>query len=338
MKQVGRVTGGAMPTPVRITAIGTYLPAKVVTNEDLAKIVETSDQWIVERTGIRERHISGPDEFTSDVCVGAVKDLIARSGKQVDDVDMVLVGTTSPDYYTPGVAAQVQHRLGIHEAGALDLNAACAGFAYGLHLANALITADMHRKILVIGGETMSKITDYKDRNTCVLFADGAGAVLVERDDDHGAFLAAHLGSDGAGGKHLYVSGLSSRFAGKPDAPLIRQNGREVFKWAVSTVTDGVIALTKKAGIALDDVAWFAPHSANLRIIEAICKRLSFPLDRVLCSVEQCGNTSSASIPLALDQAVRDGRLRNGDLVLAYGFGGGLVHAGLLLKWTASHS
>jgi 3-oxoacyl-[acyl-carrier-protein] synthase III len=319
----------------RITAIGTYVPARVLTNFDLEKMVDTSDEWIVQRTGIRERRIADEDQFTSDLAIAAVEDMIRTYGKTVADVDLILVSTTTPDYPFPSVASRIQARFGIGQAGALDVNATCAGFAYALHMANGMISAGLHRKVLVVAAETLSKVTDYTDRTTCILFGDGAGAVLVERDEQNPGFLAAHLGTKGEGGIHLYRTGLSRRMG---EAELagngcIVQNGREVYKWAVTTVPKGMAEVVERAGLTLRDVDWFIPHSANLRMIESICEKSGFPLEKTLYSMEYYGNTSAATIPLALSMGIRDGKVKPGDTLLLYGFGGGLVHAGLLIKW-----
>lgn len=319
----------------RITAIGTYVPARVLTNFDLEKMVDTSDEWIVQRTGIRERRIADEDQFTSDLAIAAVEDMIRTYGKTVADVDLILVSTTTPDYPFPSVASRIQARFGIGQAGALDVNATCAGFAYALHMANGMISAGLHRKVLVVAAETLSKVTDYTDRTTCILFGDGAGSVLVERDEQNPGFLAAHLGTKGEGGIHLYRTGLSRRMG---EAELagngcIVQNGREVYKWAVTTVPKGMAEVVERAGLTLRDVDWFIPHSANLRMIESICEKSGFPLEKTLYSMEYYGNTSAATIPLALSMGIRDGKVKPGDTLLLYGFGGGLVHAGLLVKW-----
>jgi 3-oxoacyl-[acyl-carrier-protein] synthase-3 len=320
----------------RITAIGTYVPERRLTNFELEQMVDTSDEWIVQRTGIRERRIAGPSEYTSDLCVAAVKDLIERYGKSVSDVDFIIVATTTPDYPFPSVSSQIQARCGIEQAGAIDISAACAGFTYGLHLASGLIASGLHKKVLVVGGETLSKVTDYHDRTTCILFGDGAGAVLVERDEEVSGFLAAHVGAKGEGGVHLYRSGLSKQMGEKELAGngCIVQNGREVYRWAATTVPVGMRKVMEKSSLQLADVDWFIPHSANLRMVESICEKSGFPMERALYSMEYYGNTSSASIPLALDKGLKDGKVKTGDVLLMYGFGGGLVHAGLLLRWT----
>jgi 3-oxoacyl-[acyl-carrier-protein] synthase-3 len=319
-----------------ITALGTYVPEKVLTNADFERMVDTSDEWIVQRTGIRERRIAADDQFTSDLCAAAITDMIGRYGVNVEDADMVIACTHTPDYPFPSVASQLQNRFGIAGAGAIDLNAACAGFVYGLHMANALIASGLHRKVVVVTGDTMSKITDYTDRTTCILFGDGAGAALVERSDEAG-FLSHHLVSDGAGGVHLYRTGLSSVMNGKPLAGngYAVQNGREVYRWAVSTVPSGMSRVMENASLDLQDADWFIPHSANMRMIESICDKSGYPLERTLTSVAEYGNTSAATVPLALDLGIRAGKVKPGDRLLLYGFGGGLVQAGLLIRWTA---
>lgn len=324
----------------RITAIGTYVPERVLRNEDLERMVDTSDEWIVQRTGIRERRIAADDQFTSHLAIAAVENLARNYGKQLHDVDMVLVATSTPDYGFPSVASQIQAHFGIPQAGALDLGATCAGFAYALHVANGLITAGLHQKVLVVGAETLSKVTDYTDRSTCILFGDGAGAVLMEYDEQNPSFYAAYTTAKGEGGIHLYRSGLSDQMKGVKLAGngCIVQNGREVYKWAVTTVPLGMQEVVRRAGISLDQVDWFIPHSANLRMIESMCEKSGFPIEKTLYSLVDFGNTSAATIPLAWEKGIREGQVRAGDTLLLYGFGGGLVQAGLLLTWNPPHS
>lgn len=320
----------------RITAIGSYVPERILTNNDLEKMVDTNDEWIVKRTGIKERRIASDKEFTSDLSYKAVLDLKERYNKKVDDVDLIIVCTMTPDYTTPSVASNLQARLGIKNTGAIDLNAACAGFAYGLHVANGMITSGLNKKILVVGAETLSKITDFTDRTTCILFGDGAGALLVEYDEDQPSFISSHIGSEGEGGQHLYCTNLATQMNNIDllGNGCIVQNGREVYKWAIKTVTNGMKIVAEKGGINLDKVDWFVPHSANLRMLESICEKSNFPMEQTLYSLVHYGNTSAATIPLSLDIGVEEGKLKAGDHVLLYGFGGGLAHAGLLIKWT----
>ncbi|MBS3681112.1 ketoacyl-ACP synthase III [Ornithinibacillus massiliensis] len=318
----------------RITAIGTYVPEKRLTNFELEQMVETNNEWIVQRTGIHERRISRSDEFTSDLCVSAIKDLMQRYDKKVDDVDMIIVATSTPDFPFPSVSSIIQDRLNISQTGALDLSAACAGFVYGLHTAHTYIASGLHKKVLVVGAETLSKITDYTDRSTCVLFGDGAGAVLIESDEKQNSFMGFHLGSDGSGAQHVYRTGLSNKVNGIEliDTQYLVQNGREVFRWVTRNVPENIRQLLEKSQMRLDEVDWLIPHSANLRLIEPICEKLDFPLEKALYSLVKFGNTSAATIPLALDLGLREGKVKNGDRVLMYGFGAGLVHAGQLLE------
>ncbi|MGD6844619.1 ketoacyl-ACP synthase III [Bacillus infantis] len=320
----------------RITAIGSYVPEGKFTNEDLEKMVETNDEWITQRTGIKERRIAGINEFTSDISYKAVVNLIERYNKSVEDVDMIIVCTLTPDFKTPSAASHIQARLGIKNTGAMDLNVACAGFTYGLYVANGLITSGLNKKVLVVGAETLSKVTDYTDRTTCILFGDGGGAVLVEYDEQQPSFISSHLGSEGEKGNSLYSTNLSKAMNGEDLAGngCIVQNGREVYKWAVTTVPTGIQSVMKNASMDLKDVDWFVPHSANLRMIESICEKSGFPIERTLYSLVNYGNTSSASIPLSLDMAVREGSISKGNKILLYGFGGGLAHAGLLIDWS----
>lgn len=320
---------------LKIESMGTYVPEKRLTNDDLAKMVETDDAWIVRRTGIRERRIAGPVEFSSDLCLAAVRDMESR-GARLDGVDYVIGCTVTPDYGFPSMAAQLQHRLGLRNCGAVDVAAACAGFVYGLDLADALLTSGRARRVLVAAGETLSKVIDYTDRATCILFGDGAGVALVSADPGASpTLLARRAGSDGASGKELYVTGLRNEMSGIVESgSVLRQNGRAVYEWAVGNVTAGIADLLESAGLTASDVDWFVPHSANARMIDLICKRSGIGRARTLTSLEYCGNTSSASIPLALSPAIADGRVRPGDVVLLYGFGGGLVENGLLLRWS----
>ncbi|MDX8045341.1 ketoacyl-ACP synthase III [Gracilibacillus sp. S3-1-1] len=325
-----------LSSKARITALGSYVPERRLTNNDLEEIVDTNDEWIVTRTGIKERRIAHEEEFTSDISYKSVLNLMERYGKSVEDVDLIIVCTLTPDFKTPSVASYLQAKLGIKNTGAMDLNAACAGFTYGLYVANGLITSGLNKKILVVGAETLSKVTDYTDRTTCVLFGDGAGAALVEYDEQQPSFISAHLGSEGESGQNLYCTNLSKRMNNEDltDSGYIVQNGREVYKWAVKTVPKGMQSVINNASINLDEVDWFVPHSANLRMLESICEKSNFPIERTLYSLVDYGNTSSATIPLSLDIGVKNGKIKNGDKVLLYGFGGGLAHAGLLINWT----
>ncbi|WP_152391752.1 ketoacyl-ACP synthase III [Paenibacillus guangzhouensis] len=319
----------------RITAIGAYVPERQITNADMERMVDTSDEWIVQRTGIRERRAVSEGEFTSDMCIRAVEDMLANYPVDVADVDMILVATNTPDVPFPSVAAIIQARFGIESTGSLDINATCAGFAYGLHLANGLISAGLHRKILVFGADALTRVTDYTDRTTCILFGDGAGVVMVEQDMGNGAFQAVTMGTDGTGGKHVYRSGTRTELHGTElvgDGKIV-QNGREVYRFAVSTVPKGIAALLEQTGGTTDQIDWFVPHSANLRIIESICEKTGIPIEKALYSLEYYGNTSAASIPLAIHLGVQQGIVKPGDNMLLFGFGGGLTYTGLMLRW-----
>jgi 3-oxoacyl-[acyl-carrier-protein] synthase-3 len=320
-----------------ITAIGTYTPEKILSNADLEQIVETSDEWIVQRTGIRERRIAAEDQFTSDLCIEAVRNMQERYGVDVEDVDYIIVATSTPDNVIPSVAAQVQGALGITQCGAIDIQAACAGFTSAIQLANGLLLSGVYRKILVIGGETLSKVTNYSDRTTCILFGDGAGAILMEaKIAVEGDILAASSHTDGTGAHHVYRSGLSSTInaADIDTTSRIVQNGREVYRWALSHVSEGISNLLHESGYAPSQMNWFVPHNANQRIIDALCERTGISEQQALSSIEHYGNTSAASIPLALDAAVRDQRVLPGHLLLLYGFGGGLTQSGVILRWS----
>ncbi len=320
-----------------ITAIGSYVPSTILSNADLETMVETSDEWIRQRTGILERRISASDEGVADLIFGAIDDMVDRYGSTLEDVDYILVATSTPETIFPSMASRVQARYSIAACGSADLQAACAGFAVALQMANGLLLSGLYRKILIVGADALSKITDYTDRTTCILFGDGAGAVLLEASPDgNGQLLAAYSHTNGQGGHHLYLSNLSSTLNGQPlqTSGKIVQNGREVYRWAVSQVTQGIEELIQNSGMTPRDINWFVPHSANQRIIDAMCERTGFEPEQVLSSITYYGNTSAASIPLALSEAVRSGTVKKKDLLLLYGFGGGLTQAGVVLRWS----
>ncbi len=317
----------------RVAEMATYVPEGRLTNAQLAKMVETSDEWIVQRTGIRERSIAADDQFASDLCLEAVRRLRDRVGS-LDRVDTVIAATSTADYVFPSLAAQIQYGAGLAHAGAFDVGAACAGFPYALNIASALVASGQAREVLVVGGEVMTKALDYTDRSTCILFGDGAGAALVVPADERSYFERCTYGSDGEGGKYLYRTALRHDIGGREDdTGLLRQSGSEVYKWAVRCISQSILELLAAAELTANDIDWFIPHSANLRIVEALCTRTGIARERTLTSIETYGNTSTASIPLALVPALDDGRVKRGDRILMYGFGGGLVHAGTLLRW-----
>jgi len=310
-----------------------YVPDGRLTNADLAAMVETSDEWIVQRTGIRERSIAANDQFASDLCLEAVRRLRERVGS-LDRVDVVIAATSTADYVFPSLAAQIQFGAGLKHAGAFDVGAACAGFPYAINIASAMVVSGQAREVLVVGGEVMTKALDYTDRSTCILFGDGAGAALVVPANERSYIERSTYGCDGEGGKYLYRTSIRHDIAGhEDDTGLLRQSGSDVYKWDVRRISESILEMLAAANLTASDVDWFVPHSANLRIVEALCTRTGIPRERTLTSIETYGNTSTASIPLALMPALDDGRVKRGDRILMYGFGGGLVHAGTLLRW-----
>lgn len=325
----------ALRAPVRAAAIGMYVPERVVTNEDLARIVETSDEWIVQRTGIRTRRRVAQEEYASDLAVNAVRDLL-RAHPEVDvrGIDYVLVSSTTPDYVYPSIAALVQDRIGIPtSAGALDVSAACAGFCAITNVGAALIASDQARTVLLIATEALTRSVDYTDRSTCVLFGDGAAAMLLVRDE-RCALAGMDSGSDGSAGPALYRTAMRGDIDGvRDESGLLRQVGREVYRWVLENIPVAIDRILDRAAMSLDEIDWFIPHSANMRMIEALCKRIGYPLERTLTSMVEYGNTSAVSIPLALIPAVRSRTVKSGDRILMIGFGGGLVSAGAVLTW-----
>jgi len=328
-----------MPTvvsaPARIAALGIYAPEAVLTNADFERRLDTSDEWIVKRTGIRRRHVVAERQHTSDLAIAAIDDLLAHHPKvAIADVDYLIVGSSTPDYAYPSVSAMLQAHYGLPKTvGALDISTACAGFAYGINLACGLIGTGQVRRVLVVVADALTRSVDYTDRSTAVLFGDGGGAALIEYSAKP-AIFGMDAGADGNGGKFLYRTGLRTDINGTVDSTrLLRQEGSSVYRWVLENVPHAVERILQRAGMSLDDIDWFVPHSANMRMIEALDKRLPFPFERTLLSVEEYGNTSAVSIPLALVPAVRDGRVRAGQRLLLMGFGGGLVMAGNVIEW-----
>ncbi|WP_153769556.1 beta-ketoacyl-ACP synthase III [Labrenzia sp. CE80] len=322
---------------IRSTVLGTgsYLPAKCLTNDDLAKTVDTSDEWIVQRTGIKQRHIAAEGEVTSDLAFNAATAALERAGVDPQDIDLIILATATPDNTFPASAVTVQHRLGIHHGFAFDVHAVCSGFVYALATADAYLRTGMAKRALVIGAETFSRILDWEDRTTCVLFGDGAGAVVLEAREGEGTIadrgiLTSHLRSDGQHKEKLYVDGGPSA---TQTTGHLRMEGREVFKHAVGMITDVIEDAYKATGLSSDDLTWFIPHQANKRIIDASAKKLGIAPEKVVTTVQLHGNTSAASIPLALDTAVRDGRVKEGDIILLEAMGGGFTWGSALLRW-----
>ncbi len=318
----------------RIAGTGSYLPEKVVTNDDLARSMDTSDEWIRERTGIRRRHIAADGETTSSIAVAAARRAIEAAGIEPRAIDLIVVATTTADKIFPSVACQVQRKLGISGCGAFDVQAACSGFIYGLDIADRFVRTGGAENVLVIGAETLSRIVDWNDRSTAVLFGDGAGAVLLEANDRPG-IVAAHIHADGEQEELLHVpAGVSSGLAElKAQSAFIQMNGNAVFRKAVATLDSIARETLLGHGVSADELDWFVPHQANLRIINAAAKKLGMPAERVVVTVDEHANTSAASIPLALDIAVRDGRIRRGELLLLEGFGAGFTWGSTLLYY-----
>jgi len=321
-----------------ITALGAYAPEGILTNQDLEGMMDTNDEWIRTRTGIRRRHVAAPDEYTSDLAISAVQDLIDRHGREVlDEVDMVIVATNTPDALFPATAALVQNHFGLR-AGAFDLLAACPGWLYALATARSFVESGQARKVLAIGAEALTKLVDWNDRSTAVLFGDGAGAVLVEPVDEPFGIKSSVLGADGSGAHHLHMRAVGKCLPnGEPLSEKLAMNGREVFKFAVRVMDTATVEALDKAGIGSDDISLFVPHQANLRIIDAARERLHLDEERVVVTVDEYGNNSTASIPLALRDALDSGRIHEGDDLLLVSFGAGLTWASSVLTWGGMH-
>ena len=327
-------------TRVSITGLGCHVPERVVTNDELSKLVETSDEWIVERTGIRERRIAAPDEAMSDVAMPAAEQALEAAGARAEEIDLLIVATVTPDMAFPSTGALLADRLGARDAAAYDLSAGCTGFMYAIAQAHGMVAAGLAKKALVVGGDVLSKIMNWHDRSTCVLFGDGAGAVVLERVNE-GGFLGFELGADGAGGVDLHLPAGGSRMPTTAEtvgngAHFVHMNGREVFKFATRVLVSSAEAVLAECNATVDDVDVYVPHQANVRIIDYATKKLGIAPDRVVVNVDRYGNTSSGSIPLALGDAQRDGRLRAGELVLMTGMGAGLTWGSGLLEWTTN--
>ena len=321
-----------------IAGIGTCVPERVVTNTELQKTVDTTDEWIFSRSGIRERRIASPQEATSDLAVVAAERALRDAGVPPEEVDLIIVATNTPDMLFPATACLVQDRLGARKAGAFDLAAGCTGFVYAVTAGSQFISSGLYQNVLVIGADTLSKILNWEDRNTCVLFGDGAGAVVLRPAPEDCGFLAFRLGSDGAGGPHLTLPAGGSRLPATRETVdkklhTIHMNGREVFKFAVRVLGEAAEEVIAAAGLTKADVDFFVPHQANVRIIVSAAKRLGLPMDKVLVNVDRYGNTSTASVPLALEEALRGGKIKDRDHVIMVGFGAGLTWAAIAMKW-----
>ena len=319
---------------VSITGLGSKVPDRIVTNDELATYVDTSDEWIQERTGIRERRIADKSEALSDLGLPASRDALAQAGLEGKDIDLLIVATVTPDMSFPSTAAIMADELGARDAAAYDLSAGCTGFMYGLAQGYGMLAGGLAKRALIVGGDVLSRILDWDDRSTLVLFGDGAGAVVLEVVPDKG-FLGFELGADGAGGRNLWLPGSGSRLFDEPEK-YVKMNGPEVFKFATRILVQSAESLLKKCGVSIDEVDVYVPHQANRRIIDNATRKLGVPSDRVVINVDRYGNTSSGSIPLALADAAADGRLRPGQLVLMTGMGAGLTWGSALMRWTAN--
>lgn len=324
----------------KIVGIGSYTPERVLTNKDLEKMVDTSDEWIVTRTGISERRIAADGEDTSDMCIRAAESAFQTSGLKPHDIDMIIAATVTPDYRLPSLACMIQKKLGAVNAAAMDIAAACAGFIHGLSICQAYISSGAYKNILVFGAEKLSSITNYEDRNTCVLFGDAAGAAILTRSDDDSGILSTYLKSDGNFDRLLYIPaggthspyGSNNGDLSRADTCII-MNGNEVFRHAVRFMGDAAKRVVADAGLTPDQIDLFVPHQANIRIIRATAERLELPWEKVYLNIDKFGNTSAASVPLALDQALREGRIKKGDNIVSVAFGGGLTWGAVLIRW-----
>ncbi|MEH7727212.1 beta-ketoacyl-ACP synthase III [Bacillus altitudinis] len=306
-----------------IIGLGRYIPEKVLTNRDLEKMVETSDEWIRTRTGIEERRIASDDVNTSHMALSAAKKALADADVAAEDIDMILVATVTPDQAFPTVACMIQEQLGAHKACAMDISAACAGFMYGLVTGKQFIESGTYKHVLVVGVEKLSRITDWDDRNTAVLFGDGAGAAVLGTVSEGKGILSFELGADGRGGKHLYLD--------EKDHTIM--NGREVFKFAVRQMGESSVNVIEKAGLSKEDVDFLIPHQANIRIMEAARERLELPVEKMSKTVHKYGNTSAASIPISLCEEIEAGKIHDGDVIVMVGFGGGLTWGAIAMRW-----
>lgn len=323
----------------RITGTGAALPDKILTNADLERMVDTSDEWITIRTGIKERRIASDGEFTSTLSVRAARSALEMSGVAADELDLIILGTVTPDFPFPATACIVQQELGAVNAAAFDISAACSGFVYGLSIAEKYIQTGAARNILVIGAEVLSRIVDWTDRNTCILFGDGAGAAIVQASQDEAGLLSTHIFSNGSYWNTLYQPGCGSRNPATKQSTIderlffIKMEGNDVFKHAVRAMEEAACAALTANNMTPSDISLFIPHQANRRIIDATTKRLGVPADKVFLNLHHYGNTSSASIPITLDEANRAGRLKSGDIILLTAFGGGFSYGSALIRW-----
>ena len=324
--------GSANGRPISITGLGCYVPDRILSNDDLARMVDTSDEWIVERTGIRERRIAGPEQAMSDLALPACERALERAGLRGSDLDVIIMATVTPDMAFPATAAILGDVLGATDAACYDLSAGCTGFMYALAQGYAMLAGGLAERALVVGGDVLSKILDWTDRSTLVLFGDGAGAVVLQ-NVSQGGFLGFELGAEGAGGVHLWLPGSGSRVFEDPEK-FVKMNGREVFKFATRVLVSSAEKVLRECGKSVEEVDVYVPHQANVRIIDHAARKLGIPKERVVVNVDRYGNTSSGSIPLALADAETEGLLREGSLVLMTGMGAGLTWGSSLMEWT----
>jgi 3-oxoacyl-[acyl-carrier-protein] synthase-3 len=324
--------------PVGIVGLGSYLPERVLTNFDLERMVDTSDEWIRTRSGIRERRVVAEDQATSDMAAEAARRALADAQLEPTDLDLIIVATLSPDMPFPATANIVQHAIGATGVAGFDLSAGCSGFVYGLAVGSQFVATGLYRHVMVIGADSLTRLTDFTDRTTCVLFGDGAGAAILGQVPEGRGFLSFTLGGDGSGAGLLRIDAGGSRRPASAETVAnrehyIKMNGNEVFKFGVRAMVDGTLEALHKAGHSPEDLDLLVPHQANIRIMDAAARRLEIPMERVVSDVERCGNTSAASVPLALDRARREGRLKDGALLVFVGFGAGLTWAACSLRW-----
>lgn len=323
---------------VAIVGTGSYAPEKILTNADISKMVDTNDEWIKTRTGIKERRIIGKDEATSDIATKAAIRALDSAGIEPSEIDLIIVATVTPDFLFPATACIVQYNIGAKNAAAFDLEAACSGFIYSLSIGNSFITAGVYDNILIIGAEVFYNFLDWEDRTTCVLFGNGAGAAILRPTLKENCIIANYLGADGSGKDTVKIPAGGSRLPASQETVIeklhyIKMRGNEIFKFAVREMSNSVITVLKQCDVSPGEIDWLIPHQANIRIIRAVAKRLSLPMEKVIVNIDRYGNTSAASIPIALDEAVRDGKIKDGDTIAMVAFGGGLTWAASVVKW-----
>jgi len=326
------------PRRAKIIGLGKGVPANILTNQDLERLIDTTDEWITTRTGVKERRIVSPQQSTNDLAEEASRQALQASGLNADDLELIILCTVAPDQYVPAGACDLQYRLGARQAAAFDLNAACSGFLFGLSVAQAFVAAQMFSKILVVGAEALSRLVDYQDRSTCIIFGDGAGAAVVAASDDETGILGFDMGADGSGGSLLQIPGGGTKIPASHasvDQKLhyIRMKGKELFRPAVRAMLASMDRALASAQLSRQDIDWVIPHQANMRIIEALAARMNISMDRIFINLNRYGNTSGASIPLALAEAVEQDLLAPGDIVVLAGFGAGLTWGSMIVRW-----